>query len=164
MVASRWIWPRVLSNLTADLDATVTTQQVSLGWFSPVVLQGVEVLDSSGQAAVEVETVRTEATLMSLLWDSHDRGSIVLERPTVTLVVRDGGTNLEQILSRWLKQPTQAAAADMTVQVQNGVLDMTDASRTRVARLESMQVSVELPAGGVESGTVELRSCPLEGE
>jgi hypothetical protein len=161
MVASGWLWPRVLARLTADYDATVTTQQVSLGWFSPVVLQGVEVVDSSGKKAVEIETVRTEATLLSLLWNSHDQGTVVLEQPTVTLEVRDGQTNLEQILARWLAQPSTGASANLTVQVKDGALDVTDSSQTRVARMESMQITVELPAGGAESGTVELRSCPL---
>ena len=161
MLASGWIWPRILARVTADLDATVTTEQVSLSWFSPVVLQGVEILDAEGKTAVQIDTVRTDATLLSLLWNSGDRGTILLEQPIVTLAVRDGQTNLEQILGRWLAQPSSGASGDVTVQIQDGVLDMCDASRTRIARMESMQLTAELPAGGAESGSVELRSCPL---
>lgn len=162
MVASHWLWPRVLANLTADLDATVTTQKVSLGWFSPVVIQGVEVRDQGGQPALEIESVRTEATLLSLLWNAHDPRTVIVEQPTMTLVARDQGSNWEDILTRWLAQPAQAEAADLAVRVEDGVLDILDAQQTRVARLKSMQVTAELPAGGAAKGQVELNSCPLQ--
>ena len=45
----RWI----LGKATADLNGTVTVQSASLGWFSPIAVEGVEVKDAQGKIGAD---------------------------------------------------------------------------------------------------------------
>jgi hypothetical protein len=158
VVASRWCWPLVLSRMTVGIDGQVTSGPAALGWFSPVVVDGLSVRDEHGDAVAEVGRLRTEATLLSLLWKSRDLGVVWIEQPVLTVVVRDDGSNWEDILAAWWSQPSTADPPRVRLRITDGVLDVRDES-ARYGRVEAVFGTVELPGVGSGSGEVRLERC-----
>ena len=73
-------------------------------------IYGVRIEDRQGQALAQIEELCTESTLLSLLFDSQELGVVVLDKPAGTVVLRDDGSNLEDVLSSWLAQSSSSDA------------------------------------------------------
>ena len=161
ILGSRFCWPTVLAYLTADFDGRVTSRDVSLGWFSPIVVQEVSVEDLRGQKLVQVEAVRTESSLLSLLFSSRDLGVIRIDKPDLTLVLRDDGSNLEDVLASLLAKPSSSGAVSGSIEIIDGSINLVDAQQTHVARFTSMGATVQLLAADQAQGTVTLDRCQM---
>ena len=162
ILGSRLAWPRVLAYLTSDFDGQVSSSSASLGWFSPVVVQGIRIEDRQGQALAQIEELRTESTLLSLLFDSRELGVVVLDKPALTVVWRDDGSNLEDVLSAWLAKTSSSGAIRGSIELRGGSVDVVDVSQSRIARLESMNAKIQLPAATGSQGVVALDPCRLK--
>ena len=102
MVGSRFLWPRVVATLTSDLDATLSTRSVTLRWLTPVVVHDIAVEQPEGGRVVTMDAVRTEATLLSLLFGGGDFGVVHIEHPELSLRLHADGSNVEDLLSNYL--------------------------------------------------------------
>ena len=124
-------------------------------------IQGVRIEDSQGHALAQIEQVCTESTLLSLLLDSQELGTVVLDKPALTVVLRDDGSNLEDALSSWLARPSSSDAVHGSIEVRGGSVHVLDVSQSPVARLESMNAKIQLPVATGSSGVVALDRCQL---
>ena len=156
ILGSRLAWPRVLAYLTSDFDGQVSSRSASLGWFSPVVIQGIHVEDRQGKNLAQIEEVCTEFSLLSLLFDPQRLGVIVLDQPALTVVCRDDGSNVEDVLAAWLAKSSSSDVRCDSIEIRNGSVDVVDISQSRIARLESMNAKIELPAATGSPGIVAL--------
>ena len=129
ILSSRFCWPQVLAYLTADFDGRVASRGVSLGWFSPVVVQEISVEDRHGQKLAQVETVRTESSLLTLLLNSQELGVIHLDKPALTVVLRNDGSNLEDALASLLAKPSSSGTVSGSIEVTDGSVNVVDSSR-----------------------------------
>jgi hypothetical protein len=161
ILGSRLAWPRVLAYLASDVDGQVSSNGASLGWFSPVVVRGIRWEDRRGQALAQIEELRTESTLLSLLFDSRELGVVVLDKPALTVVWRDDGSNLEDALSAWLAKTSSSGAVHGSFELRGGSVDVVDVSQSRIARLESLNAKIQLPATTGSQGVVALDPCRL---
>ncbi len=134
ILSSRFCWPQVLAYLTADFDGRVASRGVSLGWFSPVVVQEISVEDRHGQKLVQVETVRTELSLLSLLLNSQELGVIHLDKPALTVVLRNDGSNLEDALASLLAKPSSSGMVSGSIEVTDGSVNVVDIEQTHIAQ------------------------------
>lgn len=161
LVASRLVWPHVLAHITQDLDATVTTRDVTLSWFAPVVIRELQVDDRSGQTVATLEAVRTQSSLLSLLLHEGDFGTIRLERPRISVRLRLGGSNLEDVLAPYLARSDRESTGVGTLQIADGTVVIEDATgETRSpARLEAIQAVVSLGKETAGAGSVLVESC-----
>jgi len=158
ILSSRLCWPTVLSWLTSDLDGRVSTDSVSLGWFSPVVVGDVRVEDAQGQQVLQVAAVRTESSLLSLLFDSGRWGTIHVDEPRVTLVLRDDGSNVEDVLKSFLQDASPAGRAQGSIEISDGSIDVLDVAHTRIGQLSAIAATVQLPSDDGE-GEVRITRC-----
>ncbi|MEX0978561.1 MAG: hypothetical protein WDZ48_06905, partial [Pirellulales bacterium] len=121
------------------LDGTITVGSASLGWFSPVSAEKIEIRDKSGEVAVALASVHTEKSLVGLLLDMGHLGRIEVVQPTVHAVCREQDTNLEEIFAELLKgdSDSQVTAA---VKITDGTVVIDDVPANRTFRIEKLAV------------------------
>lgn len=101
----------LISWATRDWQGKVTVETLSLGWLQPVRLGGLRVTDSAGASVVSVERVTSSNRLYQFLTGA-DLGNFELLRPRLSLVLREGGSNLEDVLG--LAAVQESPASDST--------------------------------------------------
>jgi len=159
LLGSRLCWPTVLAYLTSGFEGRVTARRASLGWFSPVVVENV-VVDHQGQPLAQVASLRTESSLLSLLLNPRALGTIHIDRPALTVVLRDDGSNLEDALTSVLTSSSSTTVTG-SLQITDGSIDVVDAARASLAQVSSIGGTIELPAGEQAPGTATLDQCHL---
>jgi hypothetical protein len=143
--------------LTTGLRGKVHVESASLGWFSPIAMSGIEIRDEHGQPVLEATKVTGERWLSGLLWNSSKLGRFRAEKPKCTLVLRDDGSNLEDILNGWAsiaknEKTNQAAdgtagqATDLQVEIVDGQVLVNEARTQRSWLVQNLQVVLALPA------------------
>jgi translocation and assembly module TamB len=162
LVASRFVWPRLVAYLTADVVGRVSTGEVSLGWFSPVVIRDVVVQDSHGVDLATISTVRTRKSLWALVVRRGDLGVIRVEQPRGSVALRDGGSDWEDVFREVLSRESGGSHAGGTIEVVDGQVDVLDEEKVLHGRLESIHAIVELPNTDAQPGTIQLIRCLVQ--
>lgn len=106
-----------------ELAGQVTIGSASLGWLSPVELRAVELDDPAGERVVSVSALSTSLPLWRLALQSSDLGTIRIEQPEVNLIVRQGGSNLEDVIRPVLDESSKKQSAGPPPSI---VLEMID--------------------------------------
>ncbi len=83
--------------MTRDWQGKVTVETLSLGWLQPIRVGGLRITDSAGSPIVAAERVTSSNRLYQFLTGA-DLGNFEFVRPRVSLVLREGGSNLEDTL------------------------------------------------------------------
>ncbi|MFW6170806.1 MAG: hypothetical protein ACODAD_09980 [Planctomycetota bacterium] len=163
VLGSQLLWPHVVSHLTSDLEARVTTESVALGWFAPVVVRKVRVENISGESVATVEAIRSEATLLSLLFGGGDFGTVFVEGPDVELRLRADGSNLEDLIASYSKRPGSAAESHGTIRVTDAGLTVKvpHERRLKAARFDSIGAVIKVTGGEQNGGSIDLQSRRL---
>lgn len=97
VIASRLVINPLLARmLSNDLQAEVG--DVSLGWFSPLVVEALQVDGNPGGEIFRIEKIETQRTLLGLLTNRKRIGRVQIEQPTVNLTVLEEGTNFQALI------------------------------------------------------------------
>lgn len=151
---------RVVRMATADMPGTVSLRTASLGWFSSIGLYGLTVHDAEGALVVDVPAVTIDRSLVGLIRDASRLGTIRIDRPQLNLVLRDDGSNLEDLLAPWMTAEEEEPDTDWDPDsLPTLAVELVDASLSirkgeRDWRLERLRADVVLPASKVEPMTV----------
>ena len=94
--ARDWLLAKVIPSDTA----VVSVRDMQVGWFSPMKIEGLRVLDAEGKPLAEVERIEGDRSLFSLANNSSDIGSLVVTDPTLHLQLRADGSNLEDTIAK----------------------------------------------------------------
>jgi len=115
-----------------ELAGKVTIGSASLGWLSPVELREIDLRDPAGGPVATVSAVTTSRALWQLALQSSDLGVIRVERPEVNLVVRSGGSNLEDVIRPVLEAPSKKSDEGpppaIVLEIVNGKILLAEAS------------------------------------
>ncbi len=88
----------VVSQANGYLDGKAEVKSWSLGWFSPVRIEGVRIFDKQNALVLDIAKVETEATLLSLARQNFDLGKTTIIADATKVIVRpDGRTNLHDV-------------------------------------------------------------------
>jgi translocation and assembly module TamB len=87
-----------------DLQGRVTVDSLSLGWLQPVQMGGVKLVDANGQPMAQIESIKSSNRLFQFL-TSRDYGTIDIVHPQISLVTREGGSNFEDAIRKYIEQP-----------------------------------------------------------
>lgn len=156
-----WLLPSIIGNTplfslilkqaTGDLKGSVTVESVSLGWFSPIVVRGVEVKDADNKPVLNLPAASGDRTLASLLWDYSNLGRFRLESPKLSLVLRDDGSNAEDLLAKYLAteetSEKSTTKVGLAVEIIDGSLSVTDERTKQTWKVEKLAASFEMPEG-----------------
>jgi hypothetical protein len=137
----------VVGMASADLNGEVSVRSASLGWFSAPRLSNVEVRDKDGERVLEVPEVAGDRSLLSLLFNSSDLGQFRLVKPTFHVVLREDGSNLEDVLAKYLEPKTEPPTrVDAALEILDGTVFVLDPHKQRTWEIEDFQLSLAAPA------------------
>jgi hypothetical protein len=132
----QWLAEQALS----DLSATVTVGRASLGWLSPVVLQQVELRDRASRPLFVAARIETRKSLLALLVDHSDLGTVRLEQPVLQVVFSGPQSNLEEVLASW-RAPDVAVGLEAV----DGQLSIHDDDRNRGWTFSMVNLVLSVP-------------------
>lgn len=145
-----------VTQAAAGIQGKVSVGSASLGWFSPIVLRDVKVTDTEGQLLAEIPTVRISKSLLGVLANSNDLGTIELTQPTAHVVVLEGSSNIEQLFPVATPLPSsgngEAAPSSAPVATQprtmrlvlrNGTVHLADGRSSRGWKIEDVSADVD---------------------
>ncbi len=164
-----WFLPPIVANspllgwavgkASADMNGSVSLGAVKLGWFSPVRISSLEVKDVEGKTIFFAPTLGSERSLAAMLRDYKNLGRFYVLEPKISLVLRDDGSNVEDLLARYLapdeEEPDDEEAAldvGFSLRVQNAAINIADVPSGRQWRLEGL--ALELDASSGASGPI----------
>ena len=89
---------QLLTQLVPPEVGTLTVKQLTVGWLTPISAEGIELVDTAGNRLLVVDRLTIDRTIVSLLQNRRDLGTIRLENPTVRVLVRSDGSTLEDAI------------------------------------------------------------------
>ncbi len=143
----------IVRKATADLNGTVSIQSVSLGWFSPVTVSGVEVKNIEGKTVFSAPFLGSERSLTAMLRDSKNLGRFYVRGPKLSLVLRDDGSNVEDLLAKYLapkeEPPDEESLADIgfALRIDDAGLLITDQQSGRSWQVEKLSLEIDMSEG-----------------
>jgi translocation and assembly module TamB len=146
-----------VNRATSDLNGQVELGSASLGWFSPIEIDKIVVLDDAKKPVAEIKSVRISKTLFALAMNSSDLGTVRITEPVVQVELgSDGTTNLEKLAENYLSDPDGTADSDqplaIDLKISDGKLIVVDQSTKTKALVEKLNVDLQM------TGTLEERS------
>jgi hypothetical protein len=146
--ARNWILAWVASAM--ELRGKATAGSASLGWFSSVSMSAIEIHDPKDQPVLEVTQVTADRSLLGLLWDFRRLGHVRLEKPKLSLVLRDDGSNLEDLLAAYLQPKSESSGSvDIQVEIVDAQVAVTHPRTQQAWLIDQAQLTLAMPA---ESG------------
>jgi len=137
----------VASAAQGQIDGSLEAKSVSIGWLSSTTLTDVTVKDPQGNIVATAESVVVGKSILGLLSDRNDLGTITVANPQVVVVTRPDGSNLEDLLAPLLAKPSTGPTPAMIVDVQNGNVKLVDAVSDQSWELTPVAAHVESPRG-----------------
>ncbi len=139
-----------------DFAGRITVERMTAGWFQPVTLEGIKANDSAGNPLMTAERITTSNRLGSFLW-SREYGSVLIERPVIDAVLRDGGSNIEDAIAKFTSspEPTTATATllpKMELIVRDGTFNLSTDNSAMAQTLSAL--SADVRTGGDAALTV----------
>jgi len=135
----------VLASVAKDLDATVTAESASFGWFSPVVLEGLAIDNADGNPLARIGRLSLSRSVGNLLQDAQDLGEVTIEQAELTLVVRADGSNLEDALAPLLASDEPSTPPRGKVRVVDAGISLADRPTAQSWKVERLNGTVDLP-------------------
>ena len=102
---------RQLAGRFAPVDGSVEIESLSIGWFTPLYVTGIVARDPAGEIVAQVASVQGDKPLWALLLNRSDLGQFDVDQPAASVVLRDDGSNVEDLLRPLLRR-RRADAAD----------------------------------------------------
>ncbi len=124
---------RVLDWALADLNGQAQVESVSLGWFSPIELRNLELVDKAGKRVAQVDQIATSQRLIDFL-TSDKLGRIDIVKPVIHLVLTREGSNLESLLAPYLQSETDTDSTTLPpleVSITDGTLQLDGPSQKK---------------------------------
>lgn len=148
----------------------------SINWWSPIVLNDVEIRDAQGQPLAEIGSLASDNPLWTLAFHSSSPGRFTVNQPALHLVLRDDGSNLEDMLGKLSQGSGSSSLPAVQLAVSNGKVTIEDAIAKRQFTLENLSLtlnmlgssenpleasgSAQLPSNGQSGVKFELHSKP----
>ena len=158
-----WLLPAIVGNTrllgllvnwaAADFEGTVTVDGASLGWFSKPTIVGIEARDEDDRVLVAIPRASGSRTLVELLRDTSNLGSIRVEKPKISVQIDEQGkTNLEKALAEYLTADGEPyGPVDLELKIVDGELSITDAQSGQAWQVDKFQLDLKVPAAMSEA-------------
>jgi translocation and assembly module TamB len=146
----------IVGMAASDLKGEVHVGSASLGWFSPIVLGKIEVRDAEKQPLASIAKATGDRSLLKILWNLSNVGRFRIEEPSVHVVVRAGGSNLEDALAAYLTSEDESSTPmDLGLEVVDGKIEVVDAPTQRSWRIERLQLKLTMSADATQPMELE---------
>ncbi len=151
-----------LSRATSGAPVRVNLQDISLAWWNPVRVSGIEIVDDQAQVLARVQEIRSERTLGQLIMDWTRLGTWTVEGAEVDVALRPDGSNWEDLLAKWPVSSDSGSPVQPTGQITilHGVVRMYRQGDPTTAKIQTVEADVVL-TGDLTKG-IELKAITRE--
>ena len=152
----------------AMLEGTITFRSVSIGWFSSASVSGIVICDAQGETVLEADRLMCDRSLLKLLLNSSNVGTLRIEKPRLSAKLTRDGSNVESVLARWLTGPSSwsSQGVDLSVEVVDGeatILDQETQQSWQVTALQFAYRGPLSPAQGEASVEMQFSGANVYG-
>ncbi len=170
---------RAVNMFTGDLNGQLKIGRASAGWFQPLTLKNVTLLDENQQPVVSVAEVKSSKRLWSFASSAlsdlgkADFGHFELTQPVVNLQLRKNGSNLEDVLKNYLttsrkqsaNEPTSTSPIDLpraSVSIVDGTASITSVASQGAWSVDQLNATAQVksPDAAVAS-SLQCRVTPF---
>ncbi|MDA1056020.1 MAG: hypothetical protein O3C40_37035 [Planctomycetota bacterium] len=145
IVANSPLKHRIIASAIGDFQGKISVGSISAGWLSKLSVKDVVVFDVQGERLVEAASIQLNKNLIALLRDRSNLGTIRVQQPIVNLVLRPDGSNIEDAIAPWLVPSDEPSNLGCEVEIDEGVLQVTDATTGSQWTATKLNVGVSLP-------------------
>ena len=149
----------VASAAQGQIDGSLEIKGVRIGWLSPIQANGVTIKDNQGETIATIDSLIVGKSLLGLISNLRDLGTITIEKPQLLAIVRPDGSNLEDLLAPLLNQPSSGSAMPtLAIEVRDGLVKLVDAGAEQSWELTPLDVRVESPRGDQRAWNVSVKT------
>jgi hypothetical protein len=144
----------VVGKLLKDMQAKYSVGEVSLSWFGPAEIHDLRLHVNNDQPALDVPRATTEKTLLQLVMNTRDVGTITLHEPTLWVLTEGKTTNVEQAIAKYLEDdgsPAKPERFAIDLKVVNGTLKLSEAKTPYEQTQHTFQLGLNMPKSRTES-------------
>lgn len=156
----------LLAKLIPADTAIVSMKSMSVGWFAPLEIEGLRVLDAQGLPLFEAERIAGDRSIIDFAKDYTEVGSIVVTAPVVHLSLRPDGSNFEDTIAKLAGEQNESTTSS-SVAVQLKIVDAriiaTEAGTKATWQIEQLNAEVKLPKPAEEDWQVSANG-QLDGQ
>ena len=153
-----WLLAKALSGSPARIDF----QSASLGWLSPLEINELTISDER-ETVVTVTRVTTTHTLLQMLTDARELGTIRLEAPVVHVVLDpQGENNVARLIGRSAPAEDSDIPSTVKLEVTDGRLIVTDQTQGREFVAENTALRATIPSDAAEPVEVHVSAIALD--
>ena len=163
-----WFAPMLIANSplknylitlgAGKFEGRIATGRVTIGWLTTPVVRDVVVFDAHGDRLLEVTAVRLNKHLAALLANYSELGEIRIEQPTVNLVLRADGSNLEDAIAPWLEPSDSSVKIGCSVMIEDGSVQITDTVAGTQWSATKVGLDLDLPSESTSPLTAQLNT------
>ena len=167
LLAAVWIAPWIVaatglrntavSYVLSDVRGTVTCDSASFGWFSPVVVSDVLIVDEQGTQVATIARAESDKSLLALARDSSELGKFTIHDPQIDAAITADSSNVEEVFHEWIYGESESPLA-IELEVTNGTIRLAPGE----IKLERLHVVV--PKAATDEMTVDLTAQAIEGQ
>ncbi|MGF1579500.1 MAG: DUF748 domain-containing protein [Gemmataceae bacterium] len=161
---ARWIF--------SDVRGNIHIGHASLSWFSPMVLEDVQLLDADGKVLLFVQSVRSEYDLFRLALNWTDLGPLSTDKATLHVRASKETTNFETVLHEYLNPDPESNGNIIAfeLKVTEGTVHLEDQTTGRKDTFEDVALYVRVPPDDTMplevkcESTTTKKATPLKAE
>ncbi|MGA2797045.1 MAG: DUF748 domain-containing protein, partial [Thermoguttaceae bacterium] len=148
----------IVGKASGSMKCSISIKSASLGWLSPISISGVAIRDQQNQALFEVEKISSDKSLLSILRNYTQLGQFRVEKPVISLVLREGGSNVEDLMANFKSDtPEKKSSANVAIDlaVVDGTVNITDQSTKQSWQIDKVNVDLSMPADAAQAMTLK---------
>jgi hypothetical protein len=126
----------------ARWDGSLSVRSASLGWFSPLAVEGIDLRDAQDRPVLELAGVTSEKSLWQILGSLRTPGSFRLEKPKLTLVLGENGSNLEDLLAKYQTAGGGGPRTGFNLEIVDGSITVVDPQLHESWELRNVQLAL----------------------
>lgn len=98
----------LIARATKDINGSVRIADLTLGWFSPVTIEGLEIRDAAGDPLLKAAKITSGKRLYSWITNRSDLGQLKIDDPQAQVVFEKHTNNFATTFAKWLASDPQA--------------------------------------------------------
>jgi hypothetical protein len=95
ILSLRFVQNFFIARINSSIHGTISIQELSLGWFSGIKMQGLDVQDASGRSIVQCASFSFEKPLLALF---SAKGKLIIDSPQLHIIQEKGGAYDEEVI------------------------------------------------------------------
>lgn len=160
LATSRAVLVPILDRYAGIAPLHVDFQRVSAGWFTPVGVEGLQLIDAQGNAVVKVGSVQTEKGLLSWITSSKNLGTVKIRDVEMDVAVTQGTSSFEQAIEPLMQGESSSDSGSSrvagSIELENARIALRDVQHTDAWIVTIPSFKTQLPGPGQIVGPTQL--------